>query len=214
MTKSTMEGIRKLQVIKATEKCILEKGFSNMSIKSIASAANLSTGVIYYYFQNKEDLLLQVLKESFRQSHEQVMRVVQPIRDPMSKLSRHIDHINAVPRDNPNFYTLFLSFLGEAKHNSDIRRIISHFFRNLRTYIESYLVRPENRQFNDVIPDNKIDLLPVMIIGLGLGIGIQWIVDEEAFDLNRATERFKQLFFAYLERPFGQTGEGAPDCVE
>jgi len=213
MTKSVMESIRKMQVIKATEKCILEKGFSNMSIKSIATAANLSTGVIYYYFQNKEDLLLQVLRESFRQSHEQVMMVVDPIRDPMSKLSRHIEHINAVPRDNPNFYTIFLSFLGEARHNQDIRRIISLFFRNLRLYIETYLGASEHRSLNDGIPDHKLDLLPVMIIGLGLGMGIQWIVDEEAFDLNRATEKFKQLFFAYLEGRFGQTGDGAPDGV-
>ena len=61
MPKIGMEEIRKDQVIKATERCIVEKGYSNMSVKDISAEASVSTGIIYHYFNNKEDLLLQVI---------------------------------------------------------------------------------------------------------------------------------------------------------
>ena len=37
---------------------IREKGFYNVSIEDITSAADVSIGTFYYYFQNKDDLLL------------------------------------------------------------------------------------------------------------------------------------------------------------
>jgi AcrR family transcriptional regulator len=85
MPKLEMEDIRKEQVIEAAKNCIISKGLSNLSMKDISEEASVSTGIIYHYFKSKEDLLMQVLKTSFRQSHEKVMETVEPLQKPEEK---------------------------------------------------------------------------------------------------------------------------------
>ncbi len=89
MPKVGMREIRQEQVIEATKRCIVKKGLSNMSIEDIAEEAEISSGVIYHYFKNKEEVLLKVLKKSFQQSHEHVMKSVEPLFNPKEKLFKH-----------------------------------------------------------------------------------------------------------------------------
>lgn len=196
MPKVGMEEVRKEQVIEATERCIVEKGFSNLSVKDIASEAEISTGIIYHYFKNKEDVLLQVIKESFRKSHEQVMETVEPLQSARKKLFKHIENINVVPQDNPDFYTVLLNYLGQAKNNREINQIIAKFLKNLRTYVERYI--KEGIEKGDLNPD-KVKHLPAMVIGLGMGIGIQWTIDPESFDIDEIGVSFKELIRAYID---------------
>ena len=95
MPKKDIKELRKEQVIGATTRCIVEKGLANMSMKDIAKEANVSTGIIYHYFKNKEDLLLQVIKRAFQKSHEQVMETVETLSSPVEKLERHLENILA-----------------------------------------------------------------------------------------------------------------------
>jgi AcrR family transcriptional regulator len=187
MPKLGMEDIRKEQVIKAAKSCIVNQGISNLSMKKLAEEAGVSTGIIYHYFKNKEDVLLQVLKESFRRSHEKVLETVNPIKNPADKLTRHLENINAVPRDNSDFYVVLLNFLGEATYNQEIRKIVAKFFKNLKVYIEQYM---ETERYDKN--------LPVMIYALGMGLGIMWTVDQHLFDIDEMEKSIKKLFLGYM----------------
>ncbi|WP_034630309.1 TetR/AcrR family transcriptional regulator [Desulfotruncus alcoholivorax] len=197
MPKVGMEEIRKQQVIEATERCIIEKGFSNMSVKDIAMEANVSTGIIYHYFKNKEDVLLQVIKRSFAKSHERVMETVEPLETFEEKLHKHIENINSVPKDNPDFYAVLLNYLGQAKNNPEINMVIAKFFKNLRKYIETY---SQNGVTSGKVNPDKIKHLPALVIGLGMGIGIQWIIDQDAFDIDDIEKAFINIINVYINK--------------
>ncbi len=195
MPKIGMREVRRKQVIEAAERCLMAKGFLHMSVKDIAAEAHVSTGIIYHYFKNKEDLLLQVIRESFRKSHERVMQTVEPLSGFEEKLLKHIENINAVPKDNPEFYTVLLNYLGQSKSDPEINRIIASFFKNLRAYVEFYLQKG--------IAENGVDLvkarhLPAILIGLGMGLGIQWTIDPVSFNVEEMEESFKMFFRSYL----------------
>ncbi|PWA10426.1 TetR family transcriptional regulator [Pueribacillus theae] len=192
-----MEDIRKGQVIEAAKKCIVDKGLSNLSMKDIAKEAEVSTGIIYHYFKNKEDVLLQVLKESFRSSHEQVMETVEPLETPEEKLTKHLENINSVPKENPDFYLLLMNYLGEAKHHPEIKKIVVKFFRNLKTYIEEYLGK-------DLKSDARMKHLPIMIYALGLGLGIMWTMDNQFYDIEEMETSIKDLIFSYVNLEKGR----------
>lgn len=195
MPKLGMEEIRKDQVIKATERCIVEKGYSNMSVKDISAMANVSTGIIYHYFKNKEDLLLHVIKESFRKSHEQVMETVEPLKTFEEKLMKHIENINRVPVDNPDFYAVMLNFLGQAMNNPEINGIIAKFFGNLRSYISQYI---QDGVQQDHLNPERAKILPALTVALGMGIGIQWIIDPESFDIVDIEKSYKEMIESYI----------------
>jgi len=58
---STQEKRKRL--IDAAYKVFIKKGYVNASIKDIANEADMTSGLVHYYFKNKEELLLSVQDE-------------------------------------------------------------------------------------------------------------------------------------------------------
>lgn len=62
------ENIRKSSkenILKSALKLFSSKGYYNTSIRQIAKSAKISTGLLYNYFESKEELLTNLLKQSF-----------------------------------------------------------------------------------------------------------------------------------------------------
>ncbi len=56
----------KQKIINATIKMITKKGVDSINVRSVCSAAGIGTGTFYYYFKNKDELLLSfIMEESF-----------------------------------------------------------------------------------------------------------------------------------------------------
>ncbi len=54
----------RLQIMSAAYRLLAEKGYDAATIKEIAQEAGVAPGLIHYYFQSKDQLLLEVLKEA------------------------------------------------------------------------------------------------------------------------------------------------------
>ncbi len=50
-------------ILKAAETLFAQKGYHQTSIEEIADVAEVSTGAVYLYFKNKEDLLITMMQE-------------------------------------------------------------------------------------------------------------------------------------------------------
>ncbi len=50
-------------ILKAAETLFAEKGYNETSIEEIAALAEVSPGTVYFYFANKEDLLVNLIRE-------------------------------------------------------------------------------------------------------------------------------------------------------
>ncbi len=187
MANSLIKEIRTKQVVDATKRCIVEKGFANLSVKDIAREAGVSTGVIYHYFKNKEDILLQVIVDAFRKSYEQVMDEVDPIEDPGRKLMSYIEKAQAVPQDNPDFQIVMMNYLGQANSNPEITNVMVRFFNNLTSYV-SNIVKGQGK------PNCRIgQAIPAMVIAMSIGTGILSSLSSEQYDSQQIGEAFKQL---------------------
>ena len=53
--------LKKESIIDAGFKCICEVGYHNTNTAEIAKEANVSTGIIYQYFKDKHDILIESL---------------------------------------------------------------------------------------------------------------------------------------------------------
>ncbi|OQY03418.1 MAG: hypothetical protein B6I22_11635 [Desulfobacteraceae bacterium 4572_123] len=67
MSKKVIRNERRLQILEALHQCMLEKPFYQTSIKDIAAKANVNHGLLHYYFENKEDILIQYIEHTFDQ---------------------------------------------------------------------------------------------------------------------------------------------------
>ena len=67
MSKKVIRNERRLQILEALHQCMLEKPFYQTSIKDIARKAKVNHGLLHYYFENKEDILIQYIEYTFDQ---------------------------------------------------------------------------------------------------------------------------------------------------
>lgn len=50
-------------ILKAAENCFAREGYHKASVEQIAEAAEVSVGTVYFYFRNKEDLLVHLMND-------------------------------------------------------------------------------------------------------------------------------------------------------
>lgn len=81
---------KKVEIMEKCFDCYAEYGFSNVGIKALAKACNLSAGNFYTYFENLDDLVIQSTEHCMSQVEDDFMA-----RAPMdvNELERFIDEI-------------------------------------------------------------------------------------------------------------------------
>lgn len=196
MPKVGMEEIRKRQVVEATIRCIQKHGLEHLTMKKIAREAQVSTGIIYHYFDNKDHLLLTVLKYVFSKSDTDVSVLVEPITSPQQKMLKHIERMLIVAKENEIFYQILMAYIGQALNNEGVRRIVDKFFSNLMKYIGNYLqegIEKEGLLIRDV------RTLAFLLLAVALGSGILWTVNPTSGDLEETIGLVQEVVTQYLE---------------
>jgi TetR/AcrR family transcriptional regulator, cholesterol catabolism regulator len=99
--RGTLNEARWAEILQVAEEILSEKGYKDTTIQDIASSVGLLKGSLYYYIENKEDLLYQVLcraNERYMQGLRQDPAIVEG--SAVSRLSHFIDrHMEQLERD-------------------------------------------------------------------------------------------------------------------
>lgn len=62
MNEKTNEASQAQRILNAAFKCILSKGYANVSLRDIAEEAGVALSQLNYYYNNKEGLLVEVVR--------------------------------------------------------------------------------------------------------------------------------------------------------
>jgi hypothetical protein len=112
----------------------------------------------------------------------------------------HLENINAVSQDNPEYMAVFLNYLGESNHNPKIREMINKLFKNLIEYTRQYLGDVSNE-------DKQLKNLPIMIIALEIGLGTMWTLNNQLYDMDEMEQNVKELISSYVNERKGDGKE-------
>ena len=61
--KANREVVR-TKIIKISRRLFLEQGYENTTVRQVLKKASLSTGSLYHFFKNKEEILLFALRDA------------------------------------------------------------------------------------------------------------------------------------------------------
>src|SRR6266702_7715730 len=84
MRAKTIRDTRRKEIITAARDLFSRKGFHGTTMPDIAHAAGISTGLIYYIFPSKEDILLACCEDTAN-SHLNIFERTQNIEDPLER---------------------------------------------------------------------------------------------------------------------------------
>ncbi|MEI3607142.1 TetR/AcrR family transcriptional regulator [Pseudogracilibacillus sp. SE30717A] len=75
-------------IMEVARELLIEKGYTNVSMRLIANEINCSHGAIYYYFKNKAELFYALVEEHFLMLDQKMTEVIVDSCDRKEKLRR------------------------------------------------------------------------------------------------------------------------------
>ncbi len=88
------------RILKAGRKLFLEKGYLGATVRDIARAAEMSTGVIYFYFEGKDDIYGRICEEAFH-------LLIKLLEEASASGKTTMERLDAIARAYLKFYTDF-----------------------------------------------------------------------------------------------------------
>jgi TetR/AcrR family transcriptional repressor of bet genes len=190
------EETRRAQILRAVAEVVSEKGVEGATMREIAQRAQVSTGMLTYYFENKRDLITATLMEAASHFQERSANMAGSRPD-----LRHIEATFAIlfpERDEVTPpWSFWLEFWAQATRDPELRRYQASRFllgrESNRRIFEESLKKGDLRK--DADPDALGELIMALYYGLGVAVTLapEHIQPQRAYDLV-------QTFLSLLHR--------------
>ena len=161
------------------------EGYYPTSISRIAQKAGISKGLMYNYFESKEDLILAIIGNGIGKLTESL----DPDRDGFLTEEEFVFHINEnfrILQENIDYWKLHFSTMMQPAVFKLVKAKYSHFLPPLKVVIQDYF---ERKGLPD--PDAEASYFDALLDGIFLN----YVMDPEGFPLERTKmmviERFK-----------------------
>ena len=150
-----VEEDKKERILNAALKLFVEKGIDNTSTSLISKEADVATGTMYLYFENKVDLISKLyiyIKE------ESMVNFLDLIEYSVSYESLEKFWMETVEWgvNNPNKFRFMMQFNPSPYHTEDIESKFSDFGKNVVKLIEDGI---KNKLLKDLPPEYILDFL-------------------------------------------------------
>ncbi|MCM3782355.1 TetR/AcrR family transcriptional regulator [Neobacillus mesonae] len=180
---------KKKQLIEAAYHLFVKQGYLNTSIKDIANEAGITSGLVHYYFKNKEELLLSVqdaVQKQYQSKYEKLNETI--------TIEEAVHEIKSRVEDNPNWYRWRYEIFSlgmkddSGKLEQEAASILKNGRNSLSTPIQQYVGDSE-----------KSSAMASVLLACFDGLALQKIIDED-FDLDNAYRLLVELIELYTAR--------------
>lgn len=135
-----------LKLLQSALDLFSEKGYEGTSIREIIEAAGVTRPVLYYYFENKEDLFRRVFETMFRQLIDRIEAAAQGDGPCIDRLKAILADAFALAEENTKLVRLILQVLFAPPMQGpplDRSKLIRQRFRAVEHVIKDGLVNHE-----------------------------------------------------------------------
>ena len=169
-SKQQFEDIRdasKNKILEAALGLFGTKGYKSTSISDIVKSAGISKGLVYHYFESKEDLLKQLVDYLFEVANER-MQGIMAKKDlekpgPKEELKLMLDIVFSEFRENFKNWSLVLNLSVQIHHFSFIHKLA---IEKVHGYVSS--LKDLFAALGYAHPENEARLLGALLDGIGL----------------------------------------------
>ena len=152
-------------ILKAAETLFAQKGYHQTGIEEIADLAEVSTGAVYIYFKNKEDLLITLMQEI---GHQLRKLLAEEFKRTGFSFDSFKNISFAFLRDfcgsHPEWIAIF--FRESVGQSSEVEEQRRQLFIKLTDDIKEAFVKISREQGIGPVDDSYPELIAVSILGL------------------------------------------------
>ena len=182
--------VRRLELIRATCRCLARDGASDTSVRTIADEAGLSLGMVRHHFNSKDELLAATLQYLSDQIQVQIVQAVAAAgSEPRARLQAFVTASLDPEGREPDYVMNRFVFWGLAHRNEAVRRvhdtIYERFESQLRRLIEAAA------KSNGVDADCRT--LTVLVMALFKGIWVEMSLSAKRIHIRKMDEHVMSI---------------------
>lgn len=133
---------RRRQILDATARCVVRKGFHQTSMQDICAEAGMSPGGLYRYFDGKETIILAIAEQE-RRDNEEIIEELKHTRDLVGSLRVIFFEILKFFADE-SYGRLAVELQAEAARNTEVLKALSRNERELKEALTAALAKAQN----------------------------------------------------------------------
>jgi AcrR family transcriptional regulator len=188
-------GERAEEMMRAALDLFAERNFASVTIKDIATSLGVNTALLYYYFDNKEDLFRATIERTVAQAFARFRSLRSQRSEPAEILSdwldNHIDLFDPIRK----FVKISLDYAGSHRRSASIDRSIRLFYEEeARVLSECIQAGIDGKVFCRVDPQQVAQFISGYLDGLMVRAVIQ-----PGFDLPAAVGHFRGVLWDMLD---------------
>jgi TetR/AcrR family transcriptional repressor of bet genes len=155
VTRTSIELIRRRDLIEAAYQTFLEHGFNGMTMARIGERAGMSHGIVNYYFKSKDELVSAVVRKAnflIMQDTARRLRIATSPRERVSAVIAGNFPDNLFTRDIARAWVSYYAALGQHRDLDRMQRVVDErLARNLMHALKQIVDRERAKLVADYI---------------------------------------------------------------
>ncbi|MAP93985.1 MAG: hypothetical protein CMK07_03445 [Ponticaulis sp.] len=150
---SAKQIARRNQVLDAASECFVEKGFHRAGMAEIADRAQMSSGHIYHYFKNKDDIIEAIVDREIQSSLDRISELENLQADKfadgvIAQLETHLNGVGSIFKSRLNF-----EIIAESERNPAVEKRVQFQRSAIRTKLTNVFASKLGLTNADIVAD-------------------------------------------------------------
>lgn len=161
---------RRAEILDAAVGVVLERGFAGTRVVDVADALGISSGLVHYHFDSKDELLAETLRHAADADIARLEKAVADLDDPMKRLDRVLREYLPEAKGDQS-WVIWIDAWGHAIRNERLRTILAELDLAWSSALES-VIRDgvAAGRFDCPDPSGAARRISAMLDGLGLDV--------------------------------------------
>ncbi|MFW6114032.1 MAG: TetR/AcrR family transcriptional regulator [Actinomycetota bacterium] len=192
-------------IIQATYQTIVERGMCEMTTKMISERAGASKGLIHYYFDSKDMLIVEVIRAVLEDLLGTVGGVLEQYPDNRDRIDKGLSDFWEGFKADPGVLIAIYEAHINGRRSPKIRERMAEFYRGVERQLEDSVVAGMDMPGD--ISRKDVEAVVALLLWVIMGMTMQYIQDPENTDFDYTLAMFKRVLKTLLYNPGAFNGE-------
>jgi AcrR family transcriptional regulator len=178
-----LSGAKAVRIVEAMRTSVAERGFAASTFDQVARAADVSRGLLHYYFGTKERLLVEAVRRECELRFEQLDRAMVGANSADDVLGALVRTFEAFIGEGPKPGVMFFEMLTLAQRNAEIAAQLAELGASVRAFVADALRAKDEAGEIELRID--ADTAATFVMALADGLTVR-LLSEPGFDIGSA----------------------------
>lgn len=179
--KTNVSEERKSQILDAAMETFSELGFHKARMSDIAETSGLSKGSLYWYFDSKDSIILNLLEKFFEPELKDLRALLTDSRSAQDRLEIYVDRVSTDMVTMLKWMPLVHDFIALAFRKEQVRKAISRYYKMHLDILLSLI--QQGLDAGEFQADNAMEA-SIAIGSILEGTVLLWVYDPSHIDIK------------------------------